>query len=592
MTTFFNDIKKYNDVAPIGVRLPNIEIEDKYYHQTGIDKGVSNFEFLKALARKGVKDLGIDQKENKQEYYDRAKMELEILEELGFTDYILLNWDILNFCKEEGIPTGAGRGSACGSLILYLIGVTKVDSIKYGLYFERFVSKNRAKKTIVDGIAFLDGSLLADIDNDIDYEKRQKVIDYIERRHPERTCRILTLNTLSSKLCIKECGKIVGNMSESDVNEISSLIPKLHGKVYEINDAINEDKRFGEWASENEPIINIAKKIQGLNKNTGVHPSGIAISWYKIQDICPMQKTSDGNLVTGYDMKWVAELMVKFDILGLRTLTVVYDVCNKLGINPLDIPADDSSDIYDNLQDLKYPHGIFQLEAEANFRVSKKTKPRDLNELAATVAIARPGAMDYLSQYGDYRETGEFQSLHPLFDEIFSQTAGVCLFQESLMQAVVKIGLSLDDAEMIRRVVGKKKLDEMPAWKNKIYEAAEKNGHPKEAADVVWKIAEDSASYSFNKCLSPDTIIESKNGKRCMFEVEVGDEILAYDVDNDCDHYVEVKNIYKNEVELYEVKLDDGSLIKCSLDHKFLCEDNKMRKLSEIIKKDYAIKCK
>ena len=168
MTTFFEDIKKYEDVAPVGVRLPEINIEDKYYEQLGEDKSISNFDFLKSLCRKGIKNLGIDKLENKKDYYDRAKMELDILEELGFTDYILLNWDILNFCQEEGIPTGAGRGSACGSLVLYLIGVTKIDSIKYDLYFERFVSKNRAKKTVKDGITFLDGSLLADIDNDIE----------------------------------------------------------------------------------------------------------------------------------------------------------------------------------------------------------------------------------------------------------------------------------------------------------------------------------------------------------------------------------------------------------------------------------------
>lgn len=589
MTTFFEDIKKYEDVAPVGVRLPEINIEDKYYEQLGEDKSISNFDFLKSLCRKGIKDLGIDKFENKKDYYDRAKTELDILEDLGFTDYILLNWDILNFCQEEGIPTGAGRGSAAGSLVLFLIGVTKIDSIKYDLYFERFVSKNRAKKTVKDGITFLDGSLLADIDNDIDYKQRQKVIDYIEQRHPERTCRILTLNTLSSKLCIKECGKIVGGMSESDVNDISTLIPKIHGKVHEISKAIEESERFGNWAAENPKVIKIAKKIQNLNKNAGVHPSGIAISWYKIHDICPMKKTSDGHLVTGYDMNWVSELMVKFDILGLRTLTVVYDVCNMLGIDPVkDIPID-SKEIYDHLQNLEQPHGIFQLEAEANHRVSKKTKARDLNELAATVAIARPGAMDYLDDYGKYRDTGEFESVHPLYDDILKNTAGIPIFQEELMQMAVKVGFTLDDAEMLRRIVGKKKVDEIPKWKKKIEEKIKENNLPTEAGEALWKTAEDSASYSFNKCLLPETVVESEDGLKCMSEIRIGDNILSYDVDNNKDHFVEVKNIYENEVEVYEVLMEDGTKISCSMDHKFLCSDKKMHTLRDILEKDLEI---
>lgn len=591
MTTFFEDIKKYEDVAPAGVRLPEIKIDTKYYNKLGVEKDISNFDFLKSLCWQGVKDLGIDQKENKKEYYARTKMELDILEELGFTDYILLNWDILNFCKEENIPTGAGRGSACGSLVLYLIGVTKIDSIKYDLYFERFVSKNRAKKTIKDGITYLDGSLLADIDNDIDYQQRQKVIDYIESRHPERTCRILTLNTLSSKLCIKECGKIVGNMSEEDVNEVSALIPKLHGKVYELSEAVKEDERFAEWALNNSRIVKIGKKIQGLNKNTGVHPSGIAISWYKIQDICPMQKTGDGHYITGYDMGWVSELMVKFDILGLRTLTVVYDVCNRLGIDPLDIEVDTNGVIYDNLQDLKYPQGIFQLEAEANHRVSRKTKPRNLDELAATVAIARPGAMDYLDKYSEYRETGDFESVHKLYDNILKGTAGIPIFQEELMQMAVKVGFTLDDAETLRRIVGKKKVDEIPKWKKKIEEKIKENNLPTEAGEALWKTAEDSASYSFNKCLLPETVVESEDGLKCMSEIRIGDNILSYDVNNNKDHFVEVKNIYENEVEVYEVLMEDGTKISCSMDHKFLCGDKKMHTLKDILEKDLEIVC-
>ena len=498
MDIFYNSFDHYENVSPPGVRLPDIKIDRKYYSRFEIPEDSSNFEFLQKLCDFGFRDLGIQSFSNSKDYLDRLKHELEILEDLGFTDYILLNWDILNYCKEQHIPTGSGRGSAAGSLVLYLIGVTKVDPIKYDLYFERFVSKSRAKKTEQDGITFLDSSLLADVDNDIAYEFRQKVISYIEDRHPDRTSKILTLNTLSSKLCIKECGKIVGGYSESEVNEVSAYIPKQFGRVLPIDEAIEESEKFSDWVSNNPAVAKISRKILGLNKNTGVHPSGIAISYYKIEDICPMQRANDGALVTGYDMNWVAELMVKFDILGLRTLSVVYDVCKNIGMDPLSISLDDDY-IYNQLQDLNTPHGLFQIEADANFRVCRKVRPRDLEELSAVVAIARPGALDYLDHYVDYRNSGEYNSIHSFYDKILGSTGGICLYQEQLMRMAVEIGFSLDDAEQIRRIVGKKKVDQMPIWKSKIEQKVIDNNLPVEAGELLWRVAEDSANYSFNK---------------------------------------------------------------------------------------------
>lgn len=495
---FYEDFERYEDYAPPGVRLPQINIEDKYYKKLKLPKDISNFDFLRNLCLNAIKEKEIDKKKNKQDYYDRAKSELNILKDLGFVDYILLNWDILNFCHENNIPTGPGRGSAAGSLVLYLIGVTQVDPVKYDLFFERFVSKSRAKKTEKEGITYLDGSLLADVDNDIAYEHRQKVIAYIEKKYPNRTCKILTLNTLSAKLCVKECGKIAGGMSEQEVNEISDLIPKKFGKVAPLIEAYEESPQFKEWANAHKKVFDIAKKIEGLNKNTGVHPSGIAISHQKLEDICPLQSNAEGDIISGYDMNWVAELMVKFDILGLRTLSVIYNTCNQVGINPKEIDLN-SSVIYDNLQDLTTPHGIFQIEADTDFRACRKLKPRNLDELSAVIAIARPGALDFLQDYARYRETGEFQSVHKTFDKILKSTAGIPLYQEQLMQMAVRLGFTLDEAEQLRRIVGKKKIDQMPAWKKKIEEKISENDLDTDAGDILWRVAEDSANYSFNK---------------------------------------------------------------------------------------------
>ncbi len=496
--SFLSSFKPYDGCVPPGVRLPEIDIEDHHYKSLGIPKDTSNYDFLRSLCLKGVKDKKIDQQKNKQDYYDRVKSELSILKDLGFIDYILLNWDILNYCHENDITTGPGRGSAAGSLVLYLIDVTKIDPIKYDLFFERFVSQSRARKIEEDGITYLDGSLLADIDNDIAYEHRHKVIEYIENKYPGRTAKILTLNTLSSKLCIRECGKIVGGYSEADINSVTALIPKHFGKVTPIDEAIDESDKFKDWAESNKDVITIAKKLQGLNKNSGVHPSGIAICREKINEICPLQLTNEGSAVTAYDMNWVAELMVKFDILGLRTLSVVYDACSSIGIDPSEIKID-SKEPYLPLSELEYGHGLFQIEAHTNFNVCKKIKPKSLEELSAVIAIARPGALDFLDQYKEYALTGDFQSQHELFDDVLSYTGGIPLYQEQLMKMAVKIGFTLDESEQLRRIVGKKKVDQMPAWREKINQKISENNLPVEAGDVLWRVAEDSANYSFNK---------------------------------------------------------------------------------------------
>ena len=495
---FLDQFSSYKDCCPPGVRLPDLKIEQKYYKKLKISTDSSNFEFLSNLCISSIKDKSIDKFENYSLYKERLEYELSILQELGFIDYILLNWDVINFCKENSIPTGPGRGSAAGSLVLYLIGVTKVDPIKFDLFFERFVSKSRAKIIKKNGINYLDGSLLADVDNDIAYEHRQKVIEYIESKHPGRTSKILTLNTLSGKLCIKECGKIAGEMSEQDVNVVSDMIPKNFGIVAKLKNAYEESNAFKEFCDDNPKIYKIARKLEGLKKNTGVHPTGIAISQSKITDICPIQKTNDGSIVTGYDMNWVAELMVKFDILGLRTLSAIYSTCDSINLNPEDIDLSCNT-IYHHFKDLRTPHGLFQIEADANYMVCKKIKPKNLEELSAVIAIARPGALDFLEHYERYSETGNFQSVNPFFDDILDYTGGIPLYQEQLMKMAVKVGFTLDESEQLRRIVGKKKIDQMPAWKKKIEDKIKESNLPSEVGDILWKVAEDSANYSFNK---------------------------------------------------------------------------------------------
>lgn len=513
---FLDNFESLN-VPIVGVQLPTFKIEDRYKKELHIPISTSNAEFLRALCIRGFNKMGFAKDSAEfNEYGQRVKHELEIINELGFVDYILLVWDVINFCNENNIPTGLGRGSAAGSLVLFLIGVTKVNPIKHGLYFERFISKIRAKKQVVDGITYLDGSLMCDVDLDICYYNRPKVLAYLEEKFRGKTSKILTFNSLSAKLCIKEVGKIAGLKSEDEMSLVTSMIPKLHGQVQDLDDTYygvenkpEEQKQKGqwkiaptpefvEWCDNNPLVFETARKLKDLIKNKGVHPSGVMISYDRLEDSCPTELDSDKNIVSSYDMNWVSLFTVKLDALGLRGVSVVDDVCKQLNINVTDIDLNDPI-IYQALQDLKYPHGLFQIEADLGYRTTQKVKPRNLGELSAVLALARPGAMQFIDQFATFTTADTYEAIHPFFDDILKETGGVCIYQEQMMQMAHKVGFTLDEAEILRRIVGKKKLEEVKAWQEKIKAKIAENKLDPVIADILWKILEDSASYSFNK---------------------------------------------------------------------------------------------
>ena len=504
-TNNYSDSKEFSDKFESteldihGVRLPEFQIDLASKRHLGISEDSSNYDFLRALALNGFKTLNINKSdENYKKYVDRAKHELDTLKELGFIDYILLVWDVIHFCKTSDIPIGLGRGSAAGSLILYLVGVTRIDPVKYDLYFERFISKIRAKKQVVDGITYLDGSLMCDVDLDICYYNRQKVLQYLENKFKGKTSKILTFNSLSGKLLIKECGKIVAEKPEQEMTMISSLIPKTYGQVKDISEAYVEVEQFKEWCDQNKEAYQIALKLRDLIKNKGVHPSGVLLSYYDLETICPTEFSSDKEVVSSFDMNWASVFNIKLDILGLRSVSVVDNVCKSINLKIEDIDLNHES-IYRNLQDLKSPHGLFQIEAETNFRVCQKVKPKNLEELSGVLALARPGALQFVDKYAAHTNYQQSESIHPFFDEILKETGGVALYQEQLMKMANKIGFTLDEAEILRRIVGKKKTEEIKAWKQKIEQKCKQNKVPKEVSEILWKILEDSANYSFNK---------------------------------------------------------------------------------------------
>jgi len=307
------------DLPLHGVRCPTIEFTATQKKSVGLSKDASNDDFLQALCQQGFKTILPRLKEenaNIDLYKERTVKEFKVLQELGFVDYILMIWDVINFCEKENIPTGPGRGSAASSLILYLIGVTKVDPIKYDLYFERFISATRAKKTIVDGIVYFDGSFLPDIDMDFCYYRRQEVIKYLEKRYPNRTAKILNTSTLSGRALIKDCGKIVGDKTEDEMNAVTSMIQSKFGKINEIDDEYKENEDFKNWCDENKDIYNVAIQLKDLMRNKSVHASGNLVSYENINNFCPTELTSDKEKVSSYNMEWAGKINLKLDIRG------------------------------------------------------------------------------------------------------------------------------------------------------------------------------------------------------------------------------------------------------------------------------------
>jgi DNA polymerase-3 subunit alpha len=499
MTNFASNFSSYYGCIPFGLILPEVKIDEKYYKNLKISDSSSNFDFLKNLCYSNLNNINFNNDLEKDKYEKRLNEELGLFYELNFTDYLLITWDILNFCHENNIPTGLGRGSAAGSLTLFLIGVTGIDPIKYNLYFERFVSRARAKQFQVNGVKYLDGSLMCDIDNDISYDRRQEVIDYIYKKYPDYVSSITTFATLSGKLCIKECYKIIEEVSEEEAQSIANSIPKIFGKVMSLKKASKESEKFLNWCLEHEKVFKISKQLEGLIKNTSVHPSGIAIGSKKIEELCPISYDESGRPIAGYEMDTVSNLMIKVDILGLRTLSVIDDVCKRININWKSIDINHPS-IYSALQILDCPKGIFQIEADATYQVCRKVKPSNIFELSDVIALSRPGAMGFVDEYVDIKNENKIiPQRHPVLDKILKETKGIIIYQESLMKIAHEVfGFSLEDAEILRRIVGKKKRQEIKKWESKIQNQAKKTGLDKSIVDFYWKSLSDSADYSFN----------------------------------------------------------------------------------------------
>lgn len=495
---FYKQFEKYKlPVLENGVRLPNFKIEEKWVKKYNLKNDLDDYSFLVALCEEGLSHKIGNKNKRFQEYKTRMQEELSVFKELGFCSYLLITWDIVNYCFENGIPIGFGRGSAGNSLVLFLIGVTQIDSLKYNLYFERFLNKTRAKFKIIDGVKYYEGSLLMDVDLDIGASDRKRLIEWISQKYNGKIAKLPTSITFTTKTLIREVCKIFLEMSEEKSLEISEMIPMLYNVPKKIEEAYDENDNFKTFADNNPEAISIAKRLYELNKYSGVHASAWIITYDSIDETFPLKETSKGELCSVYTMNDASELAIKIDLLGLKCVTLIDKVCKKVNIDPYKIPINDKK-VYEWLQKLENPKGLFQIEGDCNFRIAQQIKPKSLENLAAIVALARPGVLQFASVYAKYLETGEFQSVHPFFDDILKDTAGIPLYQESLLKMANKVGFTLSESETLRKIVGKKEVKKMGEWEDKVKKKVRDNKLEEKVGEILWKIMDDSKHYSFN----------------------------------------------------------------------------------------------
>lgn len=450
---------------------------------------IDSFEFLKKLC---LENLPKKYPNYDQNIINRMEYELKVIKDMGFSDYFLIVWDFINWAKSRGIPVGPGRGSVGGSLVAYLIGITNIDPLKYGLLFERFLNPGRKS--------------LPDIDTDFCQLRRDEVIEYITNRYGKtRVAHIGTFGTLKARAAIRDAARVLGYPAS-----FGDYIAKMIPFNYSIKEALNENKELQKEYYENKDVkkvINIAMEIEGVIRNQSVHAAGVVISSIDLDELTPLIKQND-VIATAYDMSSIEKLgLVKMDFLGLRTLSVIDDTIKLIKkINNIDL------DIYNlNLEDKKVYEllgngqtvGVFQLESKGMQRLLKELKPSNIYEIISAIALYRPGPLEsgLVKQFIQSKyDKSKIQYLHPDLEEILKETYGVIVYQEQIMQIAVKFAnFTLAQADDLRKAMGKKKPEIMEKYKEIFIQGCIKNGYDEQLAKTLFDIIEKFAGYGFNK---------------------------------------------------------------------------------------------
>lgn len=434
-------------------------------------------------------------KEITPEIEKRVKYELGIIEQMGFSAYFLITWDFINFAKENDIPVGPGRGSAAGSIVAYALGITDMDPIRHNLLFERFLNPERIS--------------MPDVDIDFCIERRSEVIDYVAKKYgSDKVCQIVTFGTFAAKAALKGVARVF-NIPFAESNKLSSLIPAYPGA--KIDDALKDGmelKALYESDPEIKKLVDMARSIEGIKNNIGMHAAGVIISHMPLNEIVPVQPSKEGIIITGYSMGDLEKLgLLKMDFLGLRNLTIISKTLklikkrHGIDIDINNIPLDDKK-TYKTLTKGETA-GVFQLESSGMRKLVRDLKPSVFEDLGALVALFRPGPLES-GMVTDFVERKHGRQVikyaHESLEPILKDTYGTIVYQEQIMQIFQTLaGYSLGQADMVRRMMGKKKIAEMAKQKEKFINGAGKNGMNPKAATELFEQIEKFAEYCFNR---------------------------------------------------------------------------------------------
>ena len=429
------------------------------------------------------------------EVEERLNYELEVIAKMGYPGYFLIVWDMIRFAKEKGIYVGPGRGSAAGSIVAYVLDITAIDPIKYDLLFERFLNPERIS--------------LPDIDTDFCYVRRGEVIDYlVEKYGHDRVAQIVTFGTLAARAAIRDVGRAL-DIPLKDVDKAAKLIPnELKITLESALEKSAELRQYCKERPEIDQLIQIARKLEGMPRHSSTHAAAVVISPGPLDNFLPIKVESEGNLTTQFTMSTVEELgLLKMDLLGLRTLTVIGDAVKSIrqgrGID-LDIdkiPLDDRK-TYELLGTGK-TSGLFQLESQGMQSIIRNLKPDSIDDIIALVALYRPGPIgsgmidDFIN-----RKHGrtEVRYLHPLLEPILKDTHGVILYQEQVMKIAKDLaGFTLGEADNLRKAMGKKNASILEKNRQLFLDGCKKNHIPENLAEEIFVLIEYFAGYGFNK---------------------------------------------------------------------------------------------
>ncbi len=448
--------------------------------------------FLLELCEKGLQDKDL---KNNPEVQARLNHELKIIKDMGFISYFLIVWDFISYAKAQGIPVGPGRGSAAGSLVSFLLGITDLNPLKYGLLFERFLNPERMG--------------LPDIDIDFCYERRQEVIDYVTNKYGrENVAQIITFGTMQARAVIRDVGRVMA-IPYADVDRIAKMIPaeldmtlkKALESEPELNNLYKNDPEITK-------LLNTALSLEGLNRHASVHAAGVIIADKPLNNYMPIFKTGDDQVTTGYSMGTLEKIgLLKVDFLGLKTLTVIDETIKLVKktrgveINIEKLPLDDANTY--KLLASSHTIGVFQVESSGMRDLLKKLVPERFEDLIALLALYRPGPIGS-GMLDDFmkRKHGliPIKYEHPKLELILKETYGIMVYQEQIMQiASTLAGFSLAQADILRKSMGKKIPEVMEKQRSNFIHGCLKNGIKESTATKIFDLIEYFSGYGFNK---------------------------------------------------------------------------------------------